>query len=187
MGLRWDTCISCTGIWCGDDVFAVKAAGITILFRFSLGAALDIPLSHPLGNRSRPAWRYLQSEQDQFGRTGPAVCQHCNYRTRERRYQFHSKRNWVADLCSDRDCWQRSPTFPHPCGIWFLRDHCSGDVDHQKPFGMPEERQELILPSDIRTKLNTVLPLVEDYWQRPVGAYSAALHDGFRTADLAGC
>ncbi len=49
---------------------------------------------------------------------------------------------------------------------------------------MPEERQELILPSDIRTRLNTVVPLVEDYWQRPVGAYSAALHDGFRTAEL---
>jgi len=42
----------------------------------------------------------------------------------------------------------------------------------------------LILSSDIRSALNSLVPLVKDYWKRPVRAYSAALYDRFQIEDV---
>ncbi|MGK9086127.1 hypothetical protein KXR64_20305 [Brucella intermedia] len=42
----------------------------------------------------------------------------------------------------------------------------------------------MIHSSDIRSALNSLVPLVEDYWDSSVSAYSAALYDGFQTNDL---
>lgn len=42
----------------------------------------------------------------------------------------------------------------------------------------------MILSSDIRTALNSLLPLVKGYWERSVRAYSAAIYDGFEAANV---
>lgn len=42
----------------------------------------------------------------------------------------------------------------------------------------------MITPSDIRSALNSLVPLVKNHWESPVRAYSAALYKEFETADL---